>query len=95
MLKQGCSIRARVMELAPPVTFMHCMIHRFTLVCKVLPAELSSALSLVVKMANHAKGNTLNSRFFKLLCEDFCASHCLLLFHTYCMCVGFLQNMFL
>ena len=70
------------MEVAPHVTFIHFMIHRFALSCKVLPVELSSVLSQVVKMVNHVKGSALNSRLFELLCEDFGADHSVLLFHT-------------
>ena len=45
----GCKsgFRARVMEIGPHVKFLHCMIHRFALSCKVLPAEYFDVLSLV------------------------------------------------
>ena len=49
ILGQWSGVRARVMEVAPHVTFMHYMIHRLALRCKVLRAELFSVLSLVVK----------------------------------------------
>ena len=44
MLGQKSGFRARVMEVAPHVKFLHCMIHRFALSCKVLPAEFFDVL---------------------------------------------------
>ena len=82
MLGQKSSFRARVMKVAPHVKFLHCMIHRFALSCKVLLAEFIDVLSLVIKMVNNVKGNALNSRLFKILCEDLGADHSVLLFHS-------------
>ena len=78
---QKSGFRARAMEVAPHVEFLHGMIHRFALSCKVLPAEFFDVLSLVIKMVNNVKGNALNSWLFKILCEDLGADHSVLLFH--------------
>ena len=81
MLGRKSGFRARVMEVAPHVKFLNCMIHRFALSCKVLPAEFFDVLSLVIEMVNTIKGSALNSRLFKILCEDLGADHSVLLFH--------------
>ena len=85
-LGQKSGFRACVMEVAPHVKFLHCMIHRFALSCKVLPAEFFDVLSLVIKMVNNVKGSVLNSRLFKILCEDLGADHSVLLFHSNVLC---------
>ena len=82
MLGRKSGFRARVMEVAPHVKFLHCMIHRFALLCKVLPAEFFDVLSLVIKMVNNIVGSALNSGLFKILCEDLSADHSVLLFHS-------------
>ena len=82
MLGQKSGFKARVMEVALHLKFLHCIIHRFALSCKVLPAEFFDLLSLVIKMVNNVKGSALNSRLFKILCEDLGADHSVLLFHS-------------
>ena len=82
MLRRKSGFRARVMEVASHVKFLHCMIHWFALSCKVLSAEFFDVLSLVIKMVNNVKGSTLNSRLFKILCKDLGAGHSVLLFHS-------------
>ena len=82
MLGRNSGFRARVIEVAPHVKFLHCMIHQFALSCKVLPAEFFDVLSLVIKMVNNVKGSALNSQLFKILCEDLGPDHCVLLFHS-------------
>ena len=81
MLERKSGFRTRVMEVAPHAKFLHGMIYRFALSCKVLPAEFF-VLSLVIKMVNNIKGSALNSRLFKTLCEDLGANHNVLLFHN-------------
>ena len=81
MLGRKSGFRARVMEVAPHVKFLHCMIHRSVLLCKVLPAEFFGVLSLVIKMVSNVKVSALNSQLFKILCEDLGADHSVLLFH--------------
>ena len=82
MLGRKSGFRACVMEVAPHVKFLHCMIHQFALSCKILPAEFFDILSLVIKMVNNVKGSALNSQLFKILCEDLGADHSVLLFHS-------------
>ena len=82
MLGRKSCFRARVMEVAAHVKFLHCMIHRFALPCKVLPAEFFDVLSLVIKMVDNVKGSAVNSRLFKILCEYLGADHSVLLFHS-------------
>ena len=85
MLGRKSGFRARVMEVAPHVIFLHCMIHRFALSCKVLPAKLFDVLSLMIKMVNNVKRSALNSRLIKTLCGNLSADHSVLLFHSH-MC---------
>ena len=82
MLGRKSGFRVCVIEVAPHVKFLHCMIHRFALSCKVLPAKFFDVLSLVIKMVNNVKGSALNSRLFKILCEDLGADHSVFLFHS-------------
>ena len=82
MLGGKSGFQARVKEVAPHAVCMYCIIHRFALSCKVIPKALGNVLSLVVKMINNVKSSTLNTRLFKLLCEDFRAEHSVLLFYT-------------
>ena len=82
MLGRKSGFRARVMEVSPHVKFLHCMIHRFALSCKVLLAEFVDVLSLVIKMVNNVKGSAVNRRLFKILCEGIGADHNVLLFHS-------------
>ena len=39
-------------------------------------------------MVNHVKGSVLNSRLFKIICEDFSADHNVLLFHSNVLCLS-------
>ena len=74
--------QAHIKAVSPSIISVHCFIHRFALCAKVLPAKLLICLNRVVKIVNFVKTSALNTRLFKLLCEDLRSSHPCLLYHT-------------
>ncbi|XP_032879355.1 protein ZBED8-like [Amblyraja radiata] len=80
----GCrsSFKAFVKDVAPHVSFTHCMIHRHALAMKTLPPGLREVLSNVVEIVNHIRGSATNSRIFKAMCEEMGADFSVLIFHT-------------
>uniref|UniRef100_UPI00358F67E6 SCAN domain-containing protein 3-like n=1 Tax=Myxine glutinosa TaxID=7769 RepID=UPI00358F67E6 len=78
-LKSG--FQTRVKELAPQAKGIHCMIHRYALASKTLPATLREVLDSVIKIVNYVKAGALNTRLFKELCKDVDADHEVLLFY--------------
>lgn len=71
-----------VKEKSPDVAAVHCMIHRQALACKTLPQTLLETLNIVIETVNFIKSSALNSRLFKLLCEEMNADHKNLLYYT-------------
>ncbi|XP_068227670.1 zinc finger BED domain-containing protein 5-like [Palaemon carinicauda] len=82
MLGRKSGFQAHVKAVVPNATAVHYFIHRFTLCAKVLPAKLLSCLDRVIRIVNFVKTSALNTRLFKLLCEDFGSDHICLLYHT-------------
>ncbi|XP_068209307.1 zinc finger BED domain-containing protein 5-like [Palaemon carinicauda] len=82
MLGRKSCFQAHVKAVAPNATAVHCFIHRFALCAKVLPPKLLSCLNRVIRINNYVKTSALNTRLFKLLCEDFGSDHICLLYHT-------------
>ena len=74
--------KAHVKNVAPHISFTHCIIHRYALGMKTLPPSLNVVLSIVVKMVNHIRGSATNSRIFKALCDEMGSEFAVLLFHT-------------
>ena len=64
------------------VTSFHCFIHRFALAAKLLPPDIKTSLNLVAKMVHYIKTSAINSRLFKVICEDIGSEYTPLLFHT-------------
>ena len=58
------------------------MLHRETLASRTLPHEMKDVLDLSIEIVNYIKAGSLNSRLFKLLCQDMEFEHVALLFHT-------------
>lgn len=80
----GC--RSGFIELVkkknPKIIGSHCIIHRQALACQTLPESLNIALNLAVKVVNHVKSSALNTRLFRVLCQELNSDQETLLFHT-------------
>ena len=66
----------------PDVITTHYLIHREALASKTLPAALKVTLETVIRIVNRIKGEALNTRLFRKLCQDMDSAHQDLLFHT-------------
>ena len=82
MLGNRSGFRARVKAVNPNTKHIHCMIHRYALAAKTLPPELKATLEDVIHMVNCIKSSVLNTRLFRLLCQEFDDDQEALLFHT-------------
>ena len=79
----GCTsdFKAFVKNIAPHVTYTHCMIHRYALAMTTLPPGLLEGLTDVLNIVNNIRGSS-TSRIFKAFFEEMGANFCVLLFHT-------------
>ena len=83
MLGKKKGLKARVLQVAPHIKFMHCIIHREALASKTLDPELKSVLEThIVVLVNHIKSRPLNTGLFATLCNELGLQHEGLLFHT-------------
>ena len=82
MLGYRSGFRSRVIAVNSTAKHLHCMIHRHALASKTLPPELKEVLDDVVSMVNAIKSSALNTRLFRLLCQEFDENHEELLLHT-------------
>ena len=82
MLGNRSGFRARVKAVNPNTKHIHCMIHRYALAAKTLPPELKATLEDVIHMVNCIKSSALNTRLFRLLCQEFDDDQEALLFHA-------------
>jgi hypothetical protein len=82
MLGSKSGFQTKVKELAPQAKGVHCMIHRYALASKTLPAPLQAVLNSLIKIVNYIKSGALNTRLFKELCKDMNSDHEVLLFYT-------------
>lgn len=60
----------------------HCVLHRHALAVKKMSPSLKEVLDECVKIINYIKSRPLNSRLFKILCDDMGSLHTTLLLHT-------------
>lgn len=73
---------AKLKSVMPNVTWIHCFLHRQALASKVLPSDLNDVLKEVIKVVNSIKGKALQTRLFRIICEDMGSLHQNLLYHT-------------
>ncbi|XP_026093452.1 zinc finger BED domain-containing protein 5-like [Carassius auratus] len=73
---------ARVKTAAPLMSSVHCSLHREALATKKMPTDLRCVLDEAVKIVNFIKTRPLQSRLFRLLCEEMGSDHVQLLLHT-------------
>ena len=79
MLGRKSGFQARVKAVSPSTVY--CFLHRFALAAKLLPPGIKASLNLVVKMVNYINTSALNSRLFKIICEDVGSEYTSLLFY--------------
>ena len=70
MLGSKSRFNGLVLQKAPDVTFVHCILHRHALASKTLPSELLEGLQVFINTVNFIKNRSLNQRLFKFLCAD-------------------------
>uniref|UniRef100_A0A452HAN9 Zinc finger BED-type containing 5 n=1 Tax=Gopherus agassizii TaxID=38772 RepID=A0A452HAN9_9SAUR len=72
----------RIINVAPESIKSHCILHRQALAVKKIPAYLKIVLDEAVQIINFVKSQPLQSRLFKILCEEMGSQHKVLLLHT-------------
>ena len=82
MLGKHSGFKAKLQQVAPHAFMIHCMIRRQALAAHTMPESLMNVLSQVIKIVNHIKASALNTRLFRLFCNEMDADHMNLLFHT-------------
>ncbi|KAI6647160.1 Zinc finger BED domain-containing protein 5-like [Oopsacas minuta] len=82
MLGKHSGFKAKLQQVAPHTFMIHCMIHREALAARTMPESLMNVFSQVIKIVNHIKLSALNTRLFKLFCDEMDADHMSLLFYT-------------
>jgi len=82
MLRVKSGFVALAKKKAPSLTSVHCAIHRQALMTKTLPDSFKDVMTCVIRVVNFIKGRALNTRLFRVLCEEFGSEHVELFWHT-------------
>nr|XP_039253417.1 zinc finger BED domain-containing protein 5-like [Styela clava] len=82
MVGKYSGLVAHIKSKNPETVAIHCFLHRHALAAKRMPPDLVEVLEDVTKIINFIKARPLNSRIFRLLCEDMGKTHKSLLLHT-------------
>ena len=80
MIGDKSGFKGLVTNVAPHVSFTHCLIHHFALAMKTLPSGLQEVLQDVVKIVNHISANA--TRLFTAFCNEVGSDYKALLLHT-------------
>ena len=81
MIGKYLGVVGRIKSKNSETVAIHCFLHRHALAVKWMPPDLVEVLD-VTKIVNFIKARPLNSRIFKVLCEDIEKTHKVLLLHT-------------
>jgi hypothetical protein len=82
MTGKTVGVVARMKTVSKMCTSSHCILHRHALAVKRMPNSLKSVLDNAVQIVNFIKARPLNSRLFKLLCNNTGSEYETLIFHT-------------
>lgn len=82
MTGKTAGVIARMKAVAPHCKSSHCILHRQALAMKGMPSNLKEVLDTVVKLVNFIKSRALNSRIFKIICNELGSVYECLLYHT-------------
>ena len=81
MTEQLSCLTICIKEFASGCEFKHYVIHREMLASRKMPPKLYKVLNNVVKIINHVKTSSFNTRLFEQLCEKIDAEQKCLLLH--------------
>jgi len=73
---------SKIQKLNPNKKAVHCIIHRQALASIKLSPDLNKVMKIIIKTVNFIKVRALNSRLFKVLCDEMGAQHNNLLLYT-------------
>jgi len=73
---------AELLKVISGIQFDHYIIHKEQLTFRKIYCELNLIMNGVVSMVNFVKTRALNSRLFKIVCEDMRSNHNKLFLHT-------------
>lgn len=82
MTGKNSGLVAKLKSIMPNISWTHCFIHRQALAAKIVPSDLNDVLKEVIKIVNSIKGKALQTRLFRIVCEDMGSLHQNLLYHT-------------
>ena len=71
---------ARIKNIVTKCTSNHCFLHGQALVCKNIPINIKTVLDKAVQKVNFVKCRPLQSRLFKIICENMGSQHTTLFF---------------
>lgn len=80
MTGKNSGLIAKLKSILPNISWTHCFLHRQALAAKV--SDLNSVLKEVIKIVNSIRGKALQTRLFRIVCEDMGSLHQNLLYHT-------------
>ena len=82
MVGKTADVISRIKNIVPNCSSSHCVLHRHALVCKKISIDMKTVLDEAVQIVNFIKSRPLQSRLFKIICEDMESQHTTLLLHS-------------